>query len=145
MRQFIVSVDEVDHAFATSADLEPFLADLESKDSVDLFVTIDLGPSKKWTRFLGGPKRDFLPCFGLRTAAHWACLTFLDDSGSEYRAIDADQDAVPGAKALETLADDGEPVEPKECLLAARAFRAIREYLNENCQRPSWLMSRYVE
>jgi hypothetical protein len=145
MHQYVASVNDVEHRFATLPELDNFLAGLEREGTVSVFVDMDLGPTGRLSRFFGGPKRDIQPCFSLRKAGAWASLMFLDEAYSEHRAVDPGQQAAPDATVLKALADPGESVPPAECMSAASAFRAAREFMGKNGRRPSWLTYRYVK
>ena len=145
MQQYVANVNNLEHRFAAIPELDGFLATVEQQDKVDLFVQVDLGPTGKISRFFGGPKRHLQPCFNLQKAGTWARLTFLDGAWSEHRASDPEQQTAPDAAALEALVDPGESLSTTECLTAARAFQAAREFLRQHGRRPSWLTYRYVK
>ena len=140
---WIAEVDDVQTEFPTAEALVAHLAALEQEASGHLWVLTDRGPTKGWRRFFG-PKRDVTPCFTVEWDTGFASLIFLDDSWSEYRAIDSGQPVSP-SEEIRLRISHGEPTPhpTEQCMDKARAFAAMREFIASG-DRPDWLTYKHV-
>jgi hypothetical protein len=137
-------LDEEETRLRTNTEVLSWLSDAESRVTGRVWVVQDLGPSTKWLRYIGGPKRDVRPHFAVEWSGDFARLIFLDDAWSEHRALDTTNPVAPSKEILEQISH-GEPIAHpvEECMGKRRAFDAMREYLVAE-QRPGWLSYRYV-
>ena len=143
--KWIAEFNDVETRFLTKEELAVYVAGLEAKEVGHLAVLIDEGPRSRWETFLFGlSERIVVSCFYLEWSGAYASLTFHDDASSEYLAIDHEHPVHPTEDQRRNIAH-GEYLPPPEdeCLDKARAFKAIRDFLDRGT-RPEWLSYRYV-
>ncbi len=144
-RTYIVEQDEVETPFRTAEQALEFIRQTMAGESVDLWVFVDCGVRpNRLRRLFGFSERSVTPCFQLQKCGDTATLTFLDEHWSEYRALDPHRPAAVRDEVRRRLSG-GEltPADPEECMTAARALDAARDFLL-NGSRPDWLSYRYV-
>lgn len=140
---WIAEVDEVETRFGTDERLAVHVSEVERQARGGLRILIDHGPVTGWRRWLGA-KRDVTPGLSVEWDSEYASLIFLDDVWSEYRAIDATHPVVPSEEVRRNIAQGELSPHPlEECMEKARAFIAIREFINDG-NRPDWLTYKYV-
>jgi hypothetical protein len=142
--EWIAQYNEIERRFPAKDQLAAYLASLETAPAGQVAVLIDRGPASRWERFMTETKRDIVSCFSLEWDGAYASLTFHDDAWGEYRAIDHEH-PVHSTEDERCNIAQGEPtpLPLEECLDKSRAFRAIREFLNDGA-RPGWLSYKYV-
>lgn len=142
---YIVAQNDAETRLGTVEEVCDLLDRIAASESADVSVVIDRGRRPSWLRRLFGfSERIFAPCFLLQKAGGVAVLTFLDEAGSEYWAIDADRpDGISEDIRRKLSGGEPTPADPEVCMTADRAFAAARYYLLRGT-RPDWLSYRYV-
>ena len=110
-----------------------------------LVISRDAGPRPRWQRIFGLAPRYRVGFLSLDWSGDFARLIFLDDNGSEYRAVDC-RHPVVAPEAIRAQLGDGDvrSCPADECMGTARAFRAVL-YAVRKGQRTVWLGYRFVE
>jgi hypothetical protein len=137
--------DKVETRLETAEEVCRFLDRIATEVDADFWVLIDRGRRPSWVkRLFGLSERVLTPCFHLQKAGEVAALCFLDDAWSEYRALDPERPTdVSEETRLKLSGGELTPVDPEECMTAARAFVAAHHYIMSG-KRPEWMSYRYV-
>lgn len=143
-RSWILELDDEPASVASLEDLRARVRAAESLESGRLRLRADAGPRPFWHRLFGASRySDFF--FAVEWFGDYALLIFLDGNASEYRSLDTAQPVTPTEAVRREIAHGGvEPAPVEECMLKARAFRAVAEFLHSG-ERPRWLEYRLVE
>lgn len=138
-----IELNEVDSTVSSLKALVEQLALAERLPQGRLALSADAGPRPLWQRILGA-RRWVDIFFAVEWYGEYASLIFLDENGSEYRALDHVAPVSPSEEVRTKIAH-GEirPHLIEECMGKDRAFTAIREFLQSG-ERPAWLRYRYV-
>jgi hypothetical protein len=143
---YIVELDDEEEVrLETAEEVCRFLDRIASEVDADFWVLIDRGrrPSRV-KRLFGLSERVLTPCFHLQKVGEVAFLIFLDDNWSEYRTLDPERPTdVSEETRLKLSGGEPTPVDPEECMTAARAFVAAHHYIMSG-KRPEWMSYRYV-
>ncbi|MCC7248430.1 MAG: hypothetical protein IT473_07395 [Lysobacter sp.] len=141
-KRFFLEIDESETEFPSLISMKSSVLEAKWRGSGSLCAWVDHGPTPWWMRLFGA-RRDTESFFSLRWRGSHACLIFLDDNGSEYRAID-EKYPIPLDEPLSEAMMSEDPQPKEEVMRKDRSFLAITEFLDSGT-RPAWLRYRFVE
>lgn len=141
-----LNADEPRH-YAHKSEAAACLSDIMHQHaSGSLSLNEDVGLRSRFMQIVFGMwPRILLSHFAVEWCGPTASLIFLDEAGSEYRALDRERPVQADERTRKAIAHGELTPHPLEqCMELQRAQQAIAEYLQTG-QRPAWLQYLYVE